>query len=502
MLGFLQSAANSPNRHIRLAVTLLICLTAGMIGGALLGYLGPLLTIVLVAAIVIGFMILRSTQVGLYVLTGVICLLPFATLPIDIGFSPTLLDIALGAVFFVWAMQIMTHHQSGFIATPIGFPVLVFIALAIASFIAGLAHASLTANILRHFAEIILCISLFFLIVNCVRTRRQLEQIVVAILLAGFCTAVIGIVLYFLPRDLSIRILSALRVVRYPSGSGVLRYVEDNPELPLRAISTVVDPNILGGMLILLTGLAAPQLFTRNPLLPRRWILAIVGTMGLCLILTFSRSSLGGLGVALLVLSIVRYRQLLWILLAAAVLALILPQTQVYVQRLVEGIRLEDLATQMRLGEYKDAATLISRYPWFGVGFAGTPDIDTYLGVSSVYLLIAEKMGMTGLLAFLVTPVVFFIHTWQAWRRARRGSRMEAILLGFQTALLGALIGGTLDHYLFNLDFPHAAAMFWMYVGLLMVAAKLAPAEDFDTDSTQADETRRGRHVGRPRELW
>jgi len=479
MLDLLQSAANSPNRYVRLAITLLICLIAGMIGGALLGYLGPLLTIVLVAAIVIGLMVLRSTQVGLYVLTGVICLLPFATLPIDIGFSPTLLDIALGAIFFVWAMQIMTHHQSGFIATPIGIPVLAFIALAIASFIAGLAHASLTANILRHFAEIILCISLFFLIVNCVRTHRQLEQLVVVILLVGFCTAAIGIVLYFLPRDLSIRILSALKVVRYPSGPGVLRYVEDNPELPLRAISTVVDPNILGGMLILLTGLAIPQIFVRNPLLPRRWISVIVGTMGLCLILTFSRSSLGGLGVALLVLSIMRYRRLLWPLLAAAVLALVLPQTQVYMQRLWEGIRGEDLATQMRFGEYKDALTLISRYPWFGVGFAGTPDIDTYLGVSSVYLMIAEKMGITGLLAFLMTPVLFFFHTWQAWRRATPGSQIEAILLGFQTAVLGALIGGTLDHYLFNLDFPHTAAMFWMYVALGMVAARFAFTENY-----------------------
>ncbi|MFH1926995.1 MAG: O-antigen ligase family protein [Chloroflexota bacterium] len=487
MLELLQSASNSPNRYVRLAVTLLICLIAGMVGGALLGYLGPLLTIVLVTAVAIGIMVLRSTQVGLYVLTGVICLLPFATLPIDIGFSPTLLDIAMGAVFFVWAMQIMTHRQGDFMATPIGLPVLVFILLAIATFIAGLAHASLTANILRHFAEIILCISLFFLTVNCVRTRRQLEQLVVVILLAGFCTAAIGIVLYFLPQDLSIRILSTLRVVRYPSGPGVLRYVEDNPDLSLRAISTVVDPNILGGMLILLTGLAIPQLFVRDPLLPRRWISATVATMGLCLILTFSRSSLLGLSIALFVLGVVRYRRLLWALLAAAVLALILPQTQTYIQHFLEGIRGEDLATQMRFGEYKDALILISRYPWFGVGFAGTPDIDTYLGVSSVYLMIAEKMGLIGLLSFITAAGLFFVHTWQAFRRTIRNSGIEAILLGFQTAVLGALLGGTLDHYLFNLDFPHTAAIFWMYIGLGMVAARLTLTADSDGDETKTN---------------
>jgi O-antigen ligase len=483
MAGLLRSAVNSPNRYIRLAAALLLCLAAGMSVGAVLGFLGPLLTIVLAVAVVTGILVLRSTQAGLYVLVAVICLLPFAALPVDIGFTPTLLDIALGAVFLVWAMQIMTHRQGRFIATPIGFMVLVFIVLAIASFIAGLAHASLTANALRHFAEIIMSLSLFFLAVNCVRTRSQLEQLVRVILLAGFCAAAIGIVLYVLPQDLSIRILSTLRVVRYPSGSGVLRFVEDNPDNPLRAISTSVDPNILGGMLILVGGLAVPQLFAQKPVLPRRWMVVIVGTIGLCLILTFSRGSLAGLGVALLALSAVRYRRVGWALLAVALLALLLPQSQAYIQHAVEGLRGEDLATQMRMGEYKDALILISRYPWFGVGFVGTPDIDTYLGVSMVYLMIAEKMGVIGLLAFLVTLSLFFVNAWHAWRGTVRDGYMEPILLGFMTAVLGALLGGTLDHYLFNLDVPHAAAFFWLYVGLGMVAARLAANEEPAVDT-------------------
>ena len=62
-------------------------------------------------------------------------------------------------------------------------------------------------------------------------------------------------------------------------------------------------------------------------------------------------------------------------------------------QRLLEGFSGQDLATQMRFGEYKDALILIERYPLFGVGFTGTPDMDIYLGVSMLYLIIAENMG-------------------------------------------------------------------------------------------------------------
>lgn len=35
-------------------------------------------------------------------------------------------------------------------------------------------------------------------------------------------------------------------------------------------------------------------------------------------------------------------------------------------QRFIEGIQIQDLATQMRLGEYKDALILIGRHPGSG----------------------------------------------------------------------------------------------------------------------------------------
>ena len=54
----------------------------------------------------------------------------------------------------------------------------------------------------------------------------------------------------------------------------------------------------------------------------------------------------------------------------------------------------------MRFGEYRDALTLIARYPLFGVGFAGSPDIDMYLGVANVFLTIGQQMGVLGLAAF------------------------------------------------------------------------------------------------------
>ena len=48
---------------------------------------------------------------------------------------------------------------------------------------------------------------------------------------------------------------------------------------------------------------------------------------------------------------------------------------------------------------------------------------------------------------------------------------LEALLLGLGGAVAGALVAGMLDHYLFNLVYPHMTALFWIFLGLGMAAA-------------------------------
>jgi O-antigen ligase len=411
--------------------------------------------------------------------------------------------------------------------------------LAVGSFVFGLSHAPLTPYILRHFGEVMLSVALFFLVVNTVRDARRLARIVRALILCAFAAAVLGILLYlvaaYISEDLVIRALSALGRLGYPAGPGVLRYIRDDPELSMRATSTSVDPNVLGSLLNLTLGIAVAQLFARRPVIRRRALVPVVGAMALCLGLTMSRGSLVGLGGALAVVATLRYRKLWLLLIAAAVLLLILPQAQDLVVHFLEGFRFEDLATQMRLGEYKDALILIRRYPWLGVGFSGSPDIDTYLGVAMVYLLIAEQMGLVGLASFLVVMVVLFARFWrtraqaaafdkvpvagiaavasaaagpsfrtpsadpgqgpQAGERTEAASQAELVAVaepvepfdqahaeapdleplwwGLHTGLIGALGGGVFDHYFFNPDFHHSVTLFWLMVGLATAATEI-----------------------------
>jgi O-antigen ligase len=473
-------------RWVRALTVLALCLAVSVPIGAVIGLLGAIYGTALLLALAVAYTMLRVPLAGLVVLVAVICLLPFAALPIDIGFSPTILDVVLIGLYFVWLCRLALHKDDEFRALPPTGAVLAFIALSVVSFIAGLSHAQLTPNVIRHFGEILMSVALFVLVINMVRNEAQLRTIVLALIIAGAVAALVGVVLCLLPETLTVRLLSMLRVVRYPSGQAVLRYVEDNPELPLRATSTSVDPNVLGGLLIFVGTLTAAQVVAKRPILKRGWLIGALAIIVLCLLLTYSRGSFLGFAAALFMLAVLRYPRLLLFGVLALALILILPFSRYYVEHMLEAFLAADLATQMRLGEYKDALVLIGRYPWFGVGFAGSPDIDTYIGVSSVYLLIGEEMGLVGLAAFLAAAGSFLASFFKSQRTVQRDSSLEPLMLGTCLAVLGALVGGIVDHYLFNLDFPHAAALLWLTMGLGAVSIRLAATPQKEQARTAA----------------
>lgn len=473
-----QNLALSPDPLVRRTVIGLL-LAAGAVGIALLiGVAGPVLGLALAIAIVGGTMILLDTHWGFVALLAVSFGLPFATLPIDIGFKPSLLDVALGALFFVWVLKLVTGRERNFIASPIGLLVGLFVLMAVFSFAYGLTHSPATSFLVRRFAEILLGILLFFVIINIVRTQSELEWVARWVLLAGWGCAAVAVTFYVIPEEWTVWVLDRLARFDYPGGYGALRYIEDDTAGIMRAIGTAIDPNVLGGMMILAGGAVAPQLFARRPLFPRWISFLILATTVLALYWTYSRTALFGLAAAFALPAVLKYRKLIPLAVVAGLLLFLLPQTQEYVARLMAGLAGEDLATQMRFGEYKDALILIQRYPLFGVGFTGVPDIDLYLGVSMLYLIIAQNMGIVGVVIFVAAMVGFFVMLLRAWRRGFAVER-EAILLGFGGTVVGVLVSGIGDHYWFNLTYPHMTVLFWLYLG--MATATILIEEDNST---------------------
>ncbi len=458
---------------------LLVGLTA-VLAGVVLAFGGPVAGAAVALGGLAAVLMLRRLELGFFAVIAVVALLPFATLPFDIGLTPTFLDFALGAAVLVWLLGIVSGRQRELVTAPVAMPLLLFIIVAIFAFIFGLANGPLTPTLLRKFAELLISLGFVLVIIDYCRTWPRLERLVKFLLLMGGAAAALAIALWLLPDATANDALNALGRLGYPGG-WVIRYIEENPALSERAIGTSVDPNSLGGLLLMIGALIGPQVVTKRPIFRRPLVLLIAGLVVVALVLTFSRGAMLGLAAGLGFVALARYRRLLPWLAVAALLLLFLPITQVYIARFVEGFQGTDLATQMRFGEYKDALILIGRYPIFGVGFAGAPDVDVYLAVASVYFTIAGRMGLLGLLAFFGVIGTVFAYAFRHRRAGhleteflgRNSVSRDAVWLGLHAALVGALVAGVFDHYLFNMDFHHAVTIFWMVLGMAVASTRL-----------------------------
>jgi polysaccharide biosynthesis protein PslJ len=441
--------------------------------GLLLAAAGPVITIGVVFGALAGLYILTSVSAALYGVIFVMILLPFGTLPVRVGVTPTFLDAALGAFLVVYLTQWMTGRRQRIQLTPVHILVALYMMWLMLTFALGLRYAMPTSAILRQFAETLLSISMVFILVDLLRDPMILRRLVLVVIIAIGIEAAAALVLYVLPDTTAESILVRLARLGYPNG-GVIRYVESNPELPERAIGTWVDPNAFGGVLAVSAAMIAPQVFARKPVLRYRWLtLGVLGIVSLALILTFSRASALAFAAGMGVIALLRYRRFIPLLIVGGLLLLLLPQTQAYIARFTQGFAGADLATQMRIGEYTDALRLIGRYPVFGVGFTGTPDNDIYTNAASLYLIMANQIGLAGVALFLITIGAIFVYGAVRYRRAAQNADLDSIHLGYHVALLTALVNGAADLYFFRIDFQASILLFWSTAALALASSHL-----------------------------
>lgn len=478
-----QRIARMDRRTYAILIGLMIGVSAGLIG-LLLAAGGPLIAAGALFGLLAALYLLTDLSAALYGMVFIVALVPFATFPVKIGFTPTFLDAGMAVFLLVYAAQWMTGKRRGFRLTPVHGLVAIYMGWLIFSFLLGLRWARPTSADLRQFAEMLLSIGMVFILGDVLRDTKALRRFALVLLLALTAQSLVSLTLYAMPDDLAERTLVRLARFGYPDG-GVIRYIEDNPALDERAIGTWVDPNALGGFLAVLSVFMAPQVFARRPILRWRWLLyALLGVAAVALVLTYSRASLLAAAVGLAFIGLHRgYRRFLVVLGLGAVVILVLPQTQSVVQRLLEAFTGTDLATQMRIGEYGDAFELIQRYPITGVGFTGTPSIDLYTDVASMYLIMANQIGLVGVGLFALTMGGVFVYGRKLWPSASRITGQRALHLGAHAALIAALLNAIADLYFFRTDFHASITLFWLVVTAALVSSRLA-AENERTRKT------------------
>jgi O-antigen ligase len=431
--------------------------------------------VALAAGAAIAVAAFREPLAGLAAFAVVATILPFAVLPARLVFAPSFVDIALTATLAAVALRCLRRNEP-LISSPVSSLILIFIGMALTYFVLGAGQAAVSGDTTRLFFKLVNSILVFFSVVQVLQTERALSRVAKALILGTFAAGALAVLLYMLPAEATVSALSSLGSVGYPEGPDVLRPIAGTTIL--RATGTSIDPNVLGGTLMIAVSLAAAQALAPAPILPRSLTLVAAGIMGIALGLTYSRSAWLGTAAALAFLAIARERRLLVPLAIGAVALAVLPPGQAALERLASGFGARDPAAAMRLDEYRNALTIIARYPLFGIGFGPAPTVDLTVGVSSLYLTIGEQMGLIGLGLFLTIIAIVIVRALRT--SPDRRTPLWALMAGLQAAMVAALVAGFFDHYFFNLRFPHMIALFWLLLGLLVAATRVAgkPSEN------------------------
>ncbi|NJO85131.1 MAG: hypothetical protein HC828_21895, partial [Blastochloris sp.] len=99
---------------------------------------------------------------------------------------------------------------------------------------------------------------------------------------------------------------------------------------------------------------------------------------------------------------------------------------------------------------------------------------DLYTDVASMYLIMANQIGLVGVALFAASIIGVFAYSAAAWRAAAANPQLDAIHLGYHAALLAALINAVADLYFFRLDFHASITLFWLTVALGLASSRLA----------------------------
>ncbi|OGV93326.1 hypothetical protein A3B57_03785 [Microgenomates group bacterium RIFCSPLOWO2_01_FULL_47_10] len=225
-----------------------------------------------------------------------------------------------------------------------------------------------------------------------------------------------------------------------------------------RSIGTIFDPNFLG--LLMVMGIFL------TPKLPAKWQWWYLSLLGLCLLLTYSRSSYLALLAGGLVLAIKKHQIKLFLLGIAAFASMLL----VLPNRGGEGNRLDRVYSILnRQDSIKQALTFYRSHPIFGIGFnaygltSAKPNMYSLIprrtsSPDNSYLLILSTAGLVGFAAFGLA----LKHLW-------RVSQSDAFTL--------ALLSAVLVHALFNnsLFYPWVMVSLAVIMGTKIAKGKTSP---------------------------
>lgn len=390
-------------------------------------------------------------------------------LPFVASFSSALVNTSIGFAIFGLLCIAVSERK---IALPSRAVTLSFILIIIWSFVSF--HN--TISVKSSFGGIVKLLKYGFLILaacNGIKDRRHLRLIITSLVFGLLVASIDAIYQLIMGVDIFLRHPYNF-VIGLPRLSGVFPHT-----------------NLFGGYLALFIPLAAAigLYYTRGR--KKAVVLLVSALATFCLVYTFSRSAIAGLGIAIFIMAVAkRDKIILFGVIAALILTPFLLPKNIRDWVKTNNTVWEVLLNKERINIYRASLNMIKAHPVMGVGTntfcinyqkykAVETDGFTYDSnyyAHNIFLHTAGELGVVGLMLLIWFFIALFTLAWRCYRLAR-DNLIKVASLGVIGSMSAFIINGLTES---NLYYSKIATLFFFMVGLLLGIYKIIQENGYE----------------------
>jgi len=431
-------------------------LVYGLVFGAVMGASGMFVsTLYIIAAFIslIGILLVLMN-----------CTLGVFALAVLSPFMPTMVCAGLAVLTFVsFLIAVVTKRMKFRTLGAVDLIVMFFAAVATFYAVTSLAQMMSVRVLLLYLAFI----SMYFVIINTINTRRKLHLLVVSFLFSGGVVALYGVYQKY-----------------FGNIEGTVWLdLEMFGDIGNRVYSTFGNPNVLGEYLLLIIPLSATLLWSDKGIWNKLFALGIFAVACFCMILTQSRGCwLALLGAAVVFIMFVERRFLVLFVIGLLAAPFILPTS--IIERFVSIGNVADSSTSYRVYIWLGTLNMLKDFGIYGLGLGSDAynKIYPFYSYSSIvaphahniYLQLLCEMGVVGLGAILTMLTVLFRKLIKCFSKQEKN--FEGVLaVAVLAALIGFMIQGAFDYVWYNY---RVVLIFWMFIALGVATVNMSKFEE------------------------
>ena len=361
-----------------------------------------------------------------------------------------LLFVLASIVSFI--LKILLEDNFRFRYTPVNAWVIAFITIYALSAITSLSFITSVQIALL----IISFILMYFVIINSITTRKQLEVLFSLLVCVGVIVSLYGIYQYVFAGT-------------FASSSFVDK--EMFQDITTRVSGTFDNPNVMGEYLLFVIPIALTYLFNLKGWFKKVISFGVIAIMVVCLALTYSRGCYLGIAACVgIFLLLINLKFILFLIAGIAAVPFVLPQS--IMNRLTSIGNTEDSSTSYRVSIWKGAVDMIKDYWYRPIGqgttaFNSIYPLYSYSGVGAehthnLFLQVFIETGILGIISFIGLIFNFYQYLCSGLKECK-DREIYIKVIAFVSGLSGFLIQSLFDNTWYN---NRIVLIFWMFIAI------------------------------------